>query len=425
MERKEKKMAIFNTIIGMGATVMMPIIFFLLGLVFRVGPGKSFKAGMMVGIGFTGINMVVNLLLGSLGPAAQDMAERFGLKLTVVDVGWATGSAVGWASPLIPFIVVGAILLNLVLLAINKTKIINIDIFNYWLISLVGTLVYEATDSMVLGVVAALLLYLIAFIIGDLTAKPIQEMYNIKGVGFVHATCGIYVPIGIAVNWLIEKIPGLNKIELDPEKVNKTLGVLGDPVTLATILGAGLGFLAGWPIEKVLPLAVDVAAVMILLPKMVDVTVQGVMVIRDAAEIQMKKLFPNREFYFGMDTALLIGEPSIIATSLLLIPTALVLAMILPGNKMLPFTDLASIVFIISMAAPFCKRNMFRIYIAGVVILTLSLYAGTSLAPEYTAAVKKANVEVSVEGQELGNVVSPYNTPVGWAMIKGAELLEK
>ena len=418
-------MAIFNTIIGMGATVMMPIIFFLLGLVFRVGPGKSFKAGMMVGIGFTGINMVVNLLLGSLGPAAQDMAERFGLKLTVVDVGWATGSAVGWASPLIPFIVVGAILLNLVLLAINKTKIINIDIFNYWLISLVGTLVYEATDSMVLGVVAALLLYLIAFIIGDLTAKPIQEMYNIKGVGFVHATCGIYVPIGIAVNWLIEKIPGLNKIELDPEKVNKTLGVLGDPVTLATILGAGLGFLAGWPIEKVLPLAVDVAAVMILLPKMVDVTVQGVMVIRDAAEIQMKKLFPNREFYFGMDTALLIGEPSIIATSLLLIPTALVLAMILPGNKMLPFTDLASIVFIISMAAPFCKRNMFRIYIAGVVILTLSLYAGTSLAPEYTAAVKKANVEVSVEGQELGNVVSPYNTPVGWAMIKGAELLEK
>ena len=409
----------------MGATVMMPIIFFLLGLVFRVGPGKSFKAGMTVGIGFTGINMVVNLLLGSLGPAAQAMAERFGLKLTVVDVGWATGSAVGWASPLIPFIVVGAILLNLVLLAINKTKIINIDIFNYWLISLVGTLVYEATDSMALGVAAALLLYLIAFIIGDLTAKPIQEMYNIKGVGFVHATCGIYVPIGIAVNWLIEKIPGLNKIELDPEKVNKTLGVLGDPVTLATILGAGLGFLAGWPIEKVLPLAVDVAAVMILLPKMVDVTVEGVMVIRDAAEIQMKKLFPNREFYFGMDTALLIGEPSIIATSLLLIPTALILAMILPGNKMLPFTDLASIVFIISMAAPFCKRNMFRIYIAGVVILTLSLYAGTSLAPEYTAAVKKANVEVSVEGQELGNVVSPYNTPVGWAMIKGAELIEK
>lgn len=423
--RKENDMAVFNTIIGMGATVMMPIIFFILGLIFKVGPGKAFKAGMTVGIGFTGINMVVNLLLGSLGPAAQDMAERFGLKLTVVDVGWATGAAIGWASPLIPFIVAGAILLNVFLLLINKTKIINIDIFNYWLISLVGTMVYVASGNMVLGVAAALVLYLLAFIIGDLTAEPIQKMYNIKGVGFVHATCAIYVPIGIAVNWIIEKIPGLNKIELNPEKITKTLGVLGEPVALATILGAGLGFLAGWPVNKVLPLAVDVAAVMVLLPKMVEVTVEGVMVIRDAAEIHMKKLFPNREFYFGMDTALLIGEPSIIATSLLLIPTALVLAMILPGNKMLPFTDLASIVFLISMAAPFCKRNMFRIYLTGIVILVISLYAGTSLGPVYTTAAKEAKVKVSVEGQELGNLVSPYNTPVGWAMIKCAELFKK
>ena len=181
-------MSIFNTIIGMGSTVMMPIIFFVVGLIFRVKPGKAFKAGMTVGIGFTGINMVVNLLLDSLGPAAQDMVTRFGLNLTVVDAGWATGSAIGWSSPLIPFIVVGAILLNLILLFINKTKIINIDIFNYWLISLVGTLVYHATGSIPLGVGGSLLLYLVAFIIGDLTAKPIQDMYKIKGVAFVHAT---------------------------------------------------------------------------------------------------------------------------------------------------------------------------------------------------------------------------------------------
>ena len=418
-------MSIFNTIIGMGSTVMMPIIFFIVGLIFRVKPGKAFKAGMTVGIGFTGINMVVNLLLDSLGPAAQDMVTRFGLNLTVVDAGWATGSAIGWASPLIPFIVVGAILLNLVLLLINKTKIINIDIFNYCLISLVGTLVYHATGSIPLGVFGALLLYLIAFIIGDLTAKPIQDMYKIKGVAFVHATCGIYVPLGIAINWIIEHIPGINKIDMNPEKITKTLGVFGEPVTLATILGAGLGILAGWPVDQILPLAVKVAAVMILLPKMVDVTVEGVMVIRDAAEEYMKKLFPNREFYFGMDTALLIGEPCIIATSLLLIPAALILAMILPGNRMLPFTDLASIVFLISMVAPFCKRNMFRIFLTGLAIITIQLYAGTNLAGGFTEAAKQANVSVSVEGQELGSLVAPYNTPAGWAIIKAGELIGK
>lgn len=417
-------MSFFNAIIGMGAIVMMPIIFFILGLIFRVKPGEAFKAGMTVGIGFTGINMIVSLLLESLGPATMDMVERFGFHLNVVDAGWATGAAIGWASPLIPFIVIGAIILNLILIIIKRTKIINIDIFNYWLISLVGTLIYNHTNNLILGVSGALLLYLIAFIIGDLTAKPIQEMYQIKGVAFVHATCGIYVPVGILINFIINKIPGLNKIDLNPESITKAFGVIGEPVSLATILGIGLGLLAGWPITEILPLAVKVAAVMVLLPKMVGVTVDGVMVIRNAAEKFMTKLFPGREFYFGMDTALLIGEPCIIATSLLLIPASLVLAMILPGNKMLPFTDLASIVFVISMVAPFCKRNMFRIFITGLAIITISLYAGTSLAPEYTAAAQKANVNVHLkDGQELGNLVSPYNTPAGWIIVKAGELL--
>ena len=145
-------MEIFNAIIGMGAIVMMPIIFFVLGLIFKVKPGTAFKAGMTVGIGFTGINMIVSLLLDSLGPATMDMVNRFGLNLNVVDAGWATGAAIGWSSPIIPFIVIGAILLNVFLIVINKTRIINIDIFNYWLISLVGTLIYSLTDNMWIGV---------------------------------------------------------------------------------------------------------------------------------------------------------------------------------------------------------------------------------------------------------------------------------
>ena len=38
-------MEIINTIIGLGASVMMPIIFFVVGLIFRMGIGKSFKIG--------------------------------------------------------------------------------------------------------------------------------------------------------------------------------------------------------------------------------------------------------------------------------------------------------------------------------------------------------------------------------------------
>ena len=419
-------MDIFLHILSLGPTVMMPIIFFVLGIVFRLSIGESFKAGMLVGVGFTGISLIVNMLLGSLGPAAEDMVARLGAHLSVIDAGWATSAAIGWSSPLIPIVIPGAIVLNIFLLAIKKTQVLNIDIFNYWLILLPGSMIYYETDSLLLGSIGSLILYWCAFIIADKTAPMIHEMYNIKGVAFVHATCGVYVPIGILVNAIIEKTPVLKQINLSPEIIIKKIGILGEPIVLAAILGGGLGALADWDIGRCALLAVQVAAVMILLPRMVAVTVEGVMLVRDQAETVLKKVFPGREFYIGMDTALLIGEPCIIATGLLLIPAALVISVLLPGNRMLPFVDLASIVFVISMVAPFCKKNMFRIFITGCCIISLALYAGTNLSGIYGKAASEANVKLpgNVVSTELGNLVSSYNTPLGWVLIKMGELIK-
>ena len=140
-------MDFLNEILALGPTVMMPVIFFILGICFRLSVGRAFEAGMLVGVGFTGINLIVSMLLNSLGPASEDMVERFGASLTVIDAGWATSAAIGWSSPLIPMVVPGAIILNMVLLALKKTQILNIDIFNYWLILLPGSMVYYETDG--------------------------------------------------------------------------------------------------------------------------------------------------------------------------------------------------------------------------------------------------------------------------------------
>jgi len=80
----------FTFISGLGVSVMMPIVLTILGCCFGAGFGKSLRAGLTVGIGFIGLNLVINSLLGttlSLS-AVQVMVERFGLSLTVVDVGW-------------------------------------------------------------------------------------------------------------------------------------------------------------------------------------------------------------------------------------------------------------------------------------------------------------------------------------------------
>ncbi len=76
---------IIQGILNMGSSVVLPIIIFILAMVFRVPLKKAITSGLTVGIGMLGINLVLGLLSDNVGPAAQAMVERMGLNLTVTD----------------------------------------------------------------------------------------------------------------------------------------------------------------------------------------------------------------------------------------------------------------------------------------------------------------------------------------------------
>ena len=96
---------IFNTILDAGAVVMLPIIITIIGLIFRVKLSKAFRSGLTIGIGFAGINLVINMMKSNLGPAAQAMVQNFGIKLDILDVGWGAIAAVTWSSPIIAILI--------------------------------------------------------------------------------------------------------------------------------------------------------------------------------------------------------------------------------------------------------------------------------------------------------------------------------
>lgn len=415
-------MDIINSIISLGASVMMPVIFFIIALCFGVTLGTAFKAGMLVGIGFEGVGLVIGLLLTHLGPASQAMVERIGLHLTVVDTGWPTASTIGWGSPLMLPVVVGFIIINLAMLLLKITKTVNIDIFNYWIFLLVGSVVYAGTGNYWLAVGITFSIFILTLLAADFTAPYLQKNYHLKGISFPHLTCICYVPFAMVCNYLIDKTPLIRKINFDPETINKKFGVFGEPLTLGFVLGLLLALLAGYGASAAVALAIKVAAAMLLLPKMIEILVQGLMIVRDAAEAKLKAKFPGRDFYIGMDTALLIGEPSVLATGLLLIPVTVVLSVILPGNRVLPFVDLASLMFLLAMVTPFCKRNMFRMFITGTLIVTCILYVGSDISPEYTQAARNANIPIPEGMSEVTNMVGGATTPVGWLAVKFAEL---
>ena len=415
-------MEIINTIIGLGASVMMPIIFFVVGLIFRMGIGKSFKAGMTVGVGFVGVNMVINLLLDNLGPASKAMVNRLGLHLTTVDVGWPTASTVGWGTPIMVATVVGFLVINAIMVFCKLTKTIDVDIFNYWIFLQVGALVYAVTSNFWFAVIFTWVIFAIVLKVADLTASYIQKEYNLEGISFPHLAGLAWSPLAIAVNWIIDKIPGLKNVDFNADKIRKRFGAIGEPVVIGFILGLLIGVLAGYSPDKSVTLAINIAAAMVLLPKMIDVLIEGLISVRDAAEKQLKIWFPNREFYIGMDTALLIGDSSVLATGLLLIPITILLAFILPGNEMLPFADLASLVFILALVTPFVRRNMFKMLIVGTLSVIIILYVGTDIAPWVTQSFTQSNIDLPKDFTAVTNMTGAVSTWIGWVAVKIGEL---
>jgi PTS system galactitol-specific IIC component len=102
----------------------------------------------------------------------------------------------------------------------------------------------------------------------------------------------------------------------------------------------------------------------------------------------MQKRFAGREFYVGLDSAILIGHPITITAGILLIPLTLLLAAILPGNTTLPAADLAATAFFVAMVPPLTKGNLFRSILYGVVIMAMVLYISSAFAPLLTQIAK-------------------------------------
>lgn len=400
----------------MGASVILPIIIFVLGLVLGAKPGKAFRAGVTIGIAFVGINLVIGLMWTSLSNVAQAMVDRTGANLTVVDVGWPSAAAIAFGSSVGTFVIAIAIIVNLIMLFARLTKTLNIDVWNYWHFAFVGSLVAVVTGNLWWGILAAAVAAAFMLLLADWTAPGVQDFYQIPGLSIPHGTSAPFALLAIPLNWVLDRIPGLNQLEADPETVQEKFGVFGEPVILGLVIGFVLGLLGFWDsadiqgsIINILSTAINLAAVMLLLPRMVQILMEGLIPISEAAREFMQKRFADREVYIGLDSAILIGHPAAISTALVLVPITVLLAVILPGNRVLPFADLAVIPFVVCMFAPITRGNIVRMIIIGTVVIAIGFYVGTAMAPQFTQAAVDANFAMPENAAQIISIADGFS----------------
>ncbi|EFR6318547.1 permease, partial [Salmonella enterica] len=100
-------------------------------------------------------------------------------------------------------------------------------------------------------------------------------------------------------------------------------------------------------------------------------------------------------------TAVTLGHPTTIAVGLLLIPIMLILASILPGNKVLPLADLPVAPFFICMATVIHRGDLIRTLLSGIIVMITVLLIATQFAPYFTDMALKGGFSFAAENAQI------------------------
>lgn len=387
-------MAVFNWLIAAGPTVMLPVIITIIGMFFGLKITRAFKSGLTLGIGFAGIKLILDFMTTNVGPAAKAMVERTGVHLTALDVGWGSIAAITWASPIIAILIFGILLVNIILLILRKTHTLDVDIWNYHHLAIVGVLVYFQTKNIFLAVGSSLVMAVMTFKFADWSQPDVERFFGIPGVSLPTVSALSSLVIAWPLNWLLDRIPFFRNSKFSIRDAQKYLGFFGDSMIMGLIIGMAIGGLAGYDFMKIMQLGVSMSAVLVLIPKMTSLFMEGLMPISESAQTWSQKRFKGQKLFIGLDAAVVVGNQDVITTALIIIPLTIAMALVLPGNHVLPFADLAVVPFRVAMVVALTNGNLLKNIIIGLVVTASLLWCGTSTAPVLTAVAKSVGIKL-------------------------------
>ncbi|MFD1449069.1 PTS galactitol transporter subunit IIC [Oceanobacillus profundus] len=376
-----------------GAPILVPIIIIIIAMLLKVPAKKALMAGLYAGIGLQGFMLVINSFTPIIAPVIQNMVENTGLNLPAFDVGWQATSIVAFSTqPGMLFLAVGLIM-QTILFLVKWTDVFQpSDLWNNYSYAIWGSMVYVVTDNILLALGCMILLNLYSLLNAELMARRWSTYYGYPNTTIIAMHNIESTIFGIVIDPLLNKL-GFNKIKINPDTLQKRLGVFGEPITLGFFLGmfiglighiGSLGSVDSW--GTILITGIATSAVMAIFPKVAGIFSNAFTPITDAARksTMKREKGSNREWYLGINDAVGFGEPATLTSGLLLIPIIVAMALILPGNEVIPVVDLIAIPFMVQGLVSITNGNMAKVIFNGTIWFSLGLYMCTYTAPLFT-----------------------------------------
>jgi len=398
------------------AYVMLPVIIFIIAIIIRMPLKKAFLSVLQLGAGFAGIFIAFDFFVSNINPAVSDLMLMRNIDLPVLDVGWPPLAAITWASPIAHLSIPIIIVINIVMLTFNLTRTIYLDIWNYWHFAMLGALVLNASDSIVLALISTSLIAIYTIKMADWAAPSVKREMNLEGITISPLSSVGLLPYAQSLDLIINRIPLINKIDYNPQKSSKEASILSEPMVIGALVGLLLGILAKYPVKETSELCVNIAAVMFILPQCGSLIGKGMGEVSSTLKNAVVKRFPHKDnLLVALDSGIVLHNKSILTAGIILMPVTILLALVVKGNRTLPLGDLVALISQVSVMVLIFRGNVFRTILAGIPLVVSYLLISTHLAPLITSLSKKAGTAV-LDDRMITSLTDGGNPLRFWAL---------
>ena len=403
------------------AYVMLPIIIFIIAIIIRMPIKKAFLSVLKIGTGFAGIFIAFDFFVSNINPAVKALMIMRNIDLPILDVGWPPLAAITWASPIAHLSIPLIIIINVLMLTLNLTRTIYLDIWNYWHFAMLGALVLNASDSIILALIATALIAVYTIKMSDWAAPAVKREMDLDGITISPLSSVGLLPYAQFLDAIFDRIPFIKKLNYNPQKSDKEASILSEPMVIGALVGLLLGVLAKYPVKETLELCVHIAAVMFILPQCGALIGKGMGDVSLTLRKAVQNRFPHKDnLLVALDSGILMHNKSILTSGIILMPIAIFLALIVKGNKTLPLGDLVALISQVSVMVLIFRGNVFRTILGGIPLVISYLLISTHLAPLITRLSKEVGT-VMIDNTLITSLTDGGNPIRFWVlqMFKG------
>lgn len=406
--------AIILGIYNAGAGVFLPLVFFVVGLFFRMKPGNALRAGLKAGIGLTGVSLITNYLITTLSPVISYYAETSsGARFDIVDVPWSVSAALPFALPISVFLIPCFAVLTVVFVRMKVFHTLQLSIWDYGQQLTVIGFIYVLSGNMILAVACGFLNFIFCLWCGDKYAERWSETLGLEGTTSSNVTqMSMAFPVCWIANKIMDLIPAVKNNNFTPEKISKKIGIFGEPAVIGLIVGMFMAIITKQDITSIFSIGMGVSASIVLIPHTIKIFLDGVGALTQGAQVWAgNKLGEGHKVYIACDMAMSVGSPVVITINSLMIPLAVAFALLVPGFRYFPTGLMGGIIYMVGICTVYCKNDFVRSFVCSALYVFFMMSLMNFLAPEIGQVFEYLDPTLT------GTITSP--TALDWISIIG------